>query len=334
MQSNCLVLIAGTANPALAGAVANELSVPLARVDIGRFPDGEVRVRIGEPVRERDVVLLQPTAPPVNDNLVELLALADACRRASAKRVIAVIPYFAYARADRRDGRREPITASLAADLVECAGVDHVVLVDVHAPQLEGFFRIPVDNVTAIGTLCEALGPLLRSESVVVAPDSGRVKMATEYAHRLRKPLVLLHKRREHEAATAVTHIVGDVRGHTCLIIDDMISTGGTIAESARALRDAGANAEFIVAATHGLLLETACERMAANGVTRLFVTDTVANPSERSAGKGIELHVVSVAASLAAAIRLQFVDRATSARQRPPRPMAPARPQRRFEGR
>jgi ribose-phosphate pyrophosphokinase len=310
MSPSCLVLAAGTANPSLARAVARELDMPIAAADIGRFPDGEVRIRLDEPVRERDVVLLQPTAPPVNDNLMELLALADACRRASAERVIAVIPYFAYARSDRRDGRREPITASLVADLLECAGVDHVVLVDVHAPQLEGFFRIPVDHLSAVPALCDEIGPLLPAKTVVVSPDAGRVQMATEYARRLRKPLVLLHKRRESESETEVTHIVGDVRDQACLLIDDIISSGGTIAESARALHEAGAGRKFFVAATHGLLIGDACERMAASGVEHLFVTDSLAGPGERCAVDGLRLHVVSIATAVAAAIRLQLVER------------------------
>lgn len=315
-----MVLLAGTANPRLAGAVARELGVAIARADVGRFPDGEVKVRLDEPVRERDVILLQPASPPVNDNLMELLALADACRRASADRVIAVIPYFAYARSDKRDGRREPITASLVADLLECAGVDHVVLVDVHAAQLEGFFRIPVDNLTAVPALCDAIAPLLPPDAVVVAPDGGRVQMATAYARRLRRPLVLLHKRRESESETEVTHIVGDVRGQTCLVIDDIISTGGTIVESAGALRRAGANPGTFVAATHGLLLGDACERMAAGGVSHLFVTDTVASPGERCTARDLELHVVSMAVPVAAAIRLQLVERSVAAPSFPKR--------------
>src|SRR5688572_7106388 len=190
-------IFAGTANPHLAALIARELDVRLGASVVERFPDGEISVRLDEPVRGREVFIVQPTGPPVNEHLVELLAFADACRRASAERITAVVPYFGYARADKRHGRREPITASMVADLLQAVGVDHVVTVDVHAPQLEGFFRIPVDNLTAVPTLCDALRKHLPEKIVVVSPDAGRVSMASEYAHRLGTSVVVLHKRRE-----------------------------------------------------------------------------------------------------------------------------------------
>lgn len=293
-------IFAGTSNPDLAAAVATELGVGLGERTVERFPDGEVAVRLDESVRGREVFVVQPTSPPVNDHLVELLAFADACRRASAGRVTAVVPYFGYARSDKRDGRRESIAASMVADLMEAVGIGHVVTVDLHTPQTEGFFRFPVDNLTAVGVLADALRDSLPEEAVVVSPDAGRVKMATEFAGRLGAPVVVLHKRRESGTRTRVTHLAGDVRGRPCLIVDDMISTGGTIVESARALRAAGARDEFLAAATHGLLLEGAPEKLAREGVGEILVTDTV----PASAQGGPALRVATVAPLVAAALR------------------------------
>ena len=234
-------------------------------------------MRLDESVRGREVFLVQPTAPPVNDHLMELLAFADACRRSAAARITAVVPYFGYARADKRHGRREPITASLVARLMQAAGVDHVVTLDLHADQIEGFFHIPVDNLTAVPTLCQALRGRLPEGVVVVSPDTGRVAMATDYAHRLGCPVVVLHKRRTSGTETEVTHVVGDVRGRPCLIIDDMISTGGTIARAVEALLAAGARPEIIVAASHGLFVGEARAKLSHEAIREVFVTDSVA---------------------------------------------------------
>lgn len=294
------LLFAGTANPALAEAVARQLAQPLGAATIERFPDGEVSVHIEETVRDREIFLVQPTSPPVDPNLVELLAFADAARRSGAARVTAVVPYFGYARSDRRHGCREPITARLVADLIETAGIAHVVAVDLHTPQIEGFFRVPVDTLTAVPALSERVRERLPADAVVVSPDAGRVPTATRYAQRLGVPLAVLHKERETGTETRVTHLVGDVRDRTCLVVDDMISTGGTIAKSVEALRQAGGR-EFIVAATHGLLLDGARERMMASGVAELFVTDTVRVPRPEDDGR---LTIVSVAPLIAAAIQ------------------------------
>lgn len=305
MTTRDFTIFAGTANSELAEAVARELGVRLGACAVERFPDGETSVRLEEPVRGREVFVVQPTSPPVNDHLVELLAFADACRRASASRVTAVVPYFGYARSDRRGGKRVPVAASMAAGLMEAAGVTHAVTVDVHTPQIEGFFRVPVDSLTAVPALADALRERLPREAVVVSPDAGRVRMATEFAHRLKTSVVVLHKRRESGTETRVTHLVGDVRGRACLIIDDMISTGGTMAESIEALLDAGARPEITVAATHGLLLAGARENLDREGVREVFVTDTV-----RAAGAGWpKLRVVSVAPLLAGAIRQFMTD-------------------------
>lgn len=293
------VLFAGTANPALAAAVAQELGVPLGESRVEHFPDGELSVRLLESVRRKEVYVLQPTAPPVNDMLMELLAFADGCRRSAAARVTAVVPYFGYARADRRNQRREPITASMVAALMQTAGIGHVLSVDLHSPQIEGFFQVPVDSLSAVGPICDALNGSLPADLTVVSPDAGRVKAATEYAQRLGAPMAIIMKRRESGTRTEVTHLVGEVRGRACLIVDDMISTGGTLVSSIHALRNAGAR-EFHIAATHGLLVGDACDRLEDAGVSRVVVTDTVRVPRPEWPA----LHVVSLAPLLAEAIR------------------------------
>ncbi len=295
-----LTHFAGTANAALAAAIAAELGAQPAACAVERFPDGETAVRLDEPVRGREVFLVQPTAPPVNDHLVELLAFADACRRSAVGRITAVVPYFGYARSDKRHGRREPITASLVARLMQAAGIDHVVTLDLHADQIEGFFQIPVDSLTAVPTLCRALRDRLPPDAVVVSPDAGRVKMATDYAHRLDTSVVVLHKRRASGTETAVTHVVGDVAGRACLIIDDMISTGGTIARAVAALLAAGARPEIIVAATHGLFVGEARHKLDHEAVRAVLITDTVAEADP----PWPRLQYVSVAPLLAEAIR------------------------------
>jgi ribose-phosphate pyrophosphokinase len=299
------IIFAGMANPQLAASIALELGVELGDCVIDRFPDGEISVRIDVPVRGREIFILQSTMPPVNEHLVELLILADACRRASAAHITAIVPYFGYARSDKRHGRREPITASMVADLMQAVGIDHIVTIDLHAPQIEGFFHIPVDSLTAAPILARAVALRHPDAAVIVSPDAGRVKMATEYAHLLNVPVVVLHKRRESGTETEVTHVVGDVRDRLCLIIDDMISTGGTVAESVEALRAAGAREKIIVAATHGLLLAGARDRLTRAGVSEVWVTDTVAVTEK----DWPQLRLVSVAPLLSAALRRFLAD-------------------------
>jgi len=294
------VVFSGTANPALAEAVSREAGMPLGKCEVERFPDGEVTVRLATPVRGKEVFLLQSTSPPVDEHLVELLAFADACRRAAAARITAIIPYFGYSRADKRVGRREPIMARVVADVLAASGVHHLIFVDPHTPQLEGFFCGPVDSLTAVPTLCRALAGRLPEGAVVVAPDAGRVQLATDYANRLGIPLVVLHKRRESGTETHVTHVVGDVADRPCLIVDDMISTGGTIAGSVEALLEAGARPEMVVAATHGLFVGSAREKLSHPAVREIVVADTVPPP----AWDRPPVRVASVAPLLAEAIR------------------------------
>lgn len=294
------VIFAGTANPDLAAAIAADLGMFPGGCAIERFPDGETSVQLSESVRRKEVFLVQPLSPPVNDHLVELLALADACRRAAAARITAVVTYLGYARSDKRHGRREPISGRMVADLLEAVGIDHVVTMDLHAPQIEGFFHIPVDSLTAVPTLCSILHEKLPPGVVVVAPDAGALRMATDYAHRLKGTVAVLHKRRESGTGTQVTHLVGDVGGKPCLIVDDMISTGGTLASGIEALLKAGARPDLTIAATHGLLLPGAREKLAHEAVKQVLITDTVAGaPSDWSS-----LHVISIAPVIAGALK------------------------------
>lgn len=273
---NHSVLFGGNASTLFATRIAQLLEQPLGRSFVEHFPDGEMNVRLDEPVRGRDVFVIQSTCPPVTENLFELLAFTDACRRSSARSVTAVMPYFGYARSDKRHGKREPIMASMVAELMQAAGISHVLTLDLHAPQIEGFFHIPVDSLSAVPTLVAAVQSELPESTVIVSPDEGRVKTATEFARCLRRRVVVLHKHRESGTATSVVNVVGDVQGQACLIIDDIISTGGTIAESVKALGRAGARPEIFVAATHGVLANGSRERLSDPAIRKIFVSDSV----------------------------------------------------------
>lgn len=281
-------------------AVAADLEVLPGACTIERFPDGEVSAQLLESVRRKEVFLVQSLSPPVNDHLFELLALADACRRSASARITAVVPYLGYARSDKRHGRREPIAGRMVADIMEAVGIDHVVTMDLHAPQIEGFFHIPVDNLSAPPTLCKTLEETLPEGIVVVAPDAGALRMATDYAHRLKGTVAVLHKRRQSGTGTHVTHLVGDVRDKSCLIIDDMISTGGTLASGIEALLKAGARPNLTIAATHGLLLPGARQKLAHEGLKRILITDTIAGAPTDWAS----LQVISIAPVIAEAIK------------------------------
>lgn len=293
-------IFAGSQSKKLATAIAAELRIELGARTIERFPDGETGVRIEESVRNCEVFFVQSTSPPVNDSLVELLAFADACRRASARRMNVIVPYFGYARSDKRHGRREPITASMVAGLFETVGIDHVVTVDLHTPQIEGFFHVPVDSLKSVPVLCHALEKHLPEGVVVVSPDAGRVKTATEFAERLRAPVAVLHKERKSGTKTAVTKVVGEVRGRPCLIIDDMVSTGGTLVGSIEALLDAGAAGEMTIAVTHGLFAPGALEKLSECPLREFWVTDTIEMPAIEK----LPLMVAPIAPLLAQSIR------------------------------
>jgi ribose-phosphate pyrophosphokinase len=298
---NEFTIFSGSANPTLAATIGRELGSQVGACVLNRYPDGDVAVQLLDSVRRKEVFLVQPTSPPVNDHLIELLALADACRRSGASRVSAIVPFFGYGRADKRNGRREPIMARVVADLLQVVGIRHIVTVDLHSPQIEGFFHAPVDNLTAVPTLCRAVLDRVPDNLVVVSPDVGRMGMATRYAEQcLGASLVVLHKRRVSGSETKVTHVVGDVAGRACLIVDDMISTGGTIAESITALLAAGAGPEIIVAATHGLFVLDARKKLSHPAVREVIVTDTVSQKEK----DWPQLSVISIAPLIAGAVQ------------------------------
>jgi ribose-phosphate pyrophosphokinase len=300
-------VFSGSAHPALAEAVATALGVAQGKREIERFPDGECQVRILQSVRGYDLYLIQPTGPPVEANLLELLLLADACRRAGARRLTAVIPYFGYARQDRRTSGSEPVAARLVADLIEAGRLDRVVSIDLHNASLEGFFSLPLEHLTAVPPLAEALGRLtLAGKGVVVAPDVGAAKLADRYGRLLDMPVAIVHKTRISGREVATRGVTGDVEGRQPLIVDDMISTGGTIEAAAKALAAAGSLPVTAVAVTHGLFVGDAGQRLAALGARRFLMTDSVAPP----AGLSLPVEVVSVAPLLARAIQHLHEDR------------------------
>ncbi len=291
-------LFAAGATPALAAAVAKHLELELARCQVGQFPDGETRIGIGESVRGADCFVVQSTCSPVNHNLMELLVLCDALRRASAWRVNAVIPYFGYARQDKKVQAREPITAKLVANLLETAGIDRVITIDLHAGQIQGFFDVPVDHLTALDILGNHLRTTRLEDSVVVSPDVGRATEARRLANFLGLPLAMLYKRRTSPTETSVTHVIGEVEGLRPIMIDDMISTAGTMRRGIDALLRLGARPEVRVAATHAVFTHPALERLTNTSISDVIVTDTI--PFH---GQHERIQVLSVAPLLAKAI-------------------------------
>jgi ribose-phosphate pyrophosphokinase len=290
-------VVPGTANAALAAAVAAELGTNLCPCNVERFPDGELRPVVSD-VLGNDVYVIQPTGPPVNDHLVELLLLLDACRRAGADRLTAVVPYFGYARQDRRGRAGEAVGARVVADALTAAGAHRLVVIDPHTAALEATCFIPVDMLTAVPVLAAALQSATAETAVLVAPDLGAVKLAERYASLLRRQVVVIRKTRVSGRTVRAHELVGDVRDRPAVIVDDMISTGATIEAAAEILEAEGAMPGPVVAATHGPLASGAEERMAAAGVQRTFVTDTTM--AGRQSGT---LHVCSIAPLLADAI-------------------------------
>ena len=275
MSQRNLTLITGNACRHLASDIAGELNVQLTSAKVDRFPDGEIDVQINANVRGSDVFLVQSTSPPVNDNLMELLILIDAARRASASRITVVIPYFGYARKDRKDEGRVPITAKLVANLLVTAGADRVLTVDLHAAQIQGFFDIPVDHLYASPVFVRHFQQQRLDDLTVVAPDVGSSKMARGYANRLGGDLAIVDKRRVSADEIEVGAVIGEVENRNVLLIDDMISTAGSITEAARICREKGAKTVRI-AATHGVLCGPARERLQAAPVEEIVLTDTI----------------------------------------------------------
>ena len=271
-----LVIFTGSANPALAEAIAENLSVRVGRSTLIRFPDSELHVEIEETVRSANVYIVQSTSPPVDQHLIELFFLADACRRAGAERLTAIMPYFGYARQDRRASGRDAVGARLIADLLASAGLNRVVAVDLHSAALEGFFTIPLEHLSAVALLANAARDVAGPDGVIVAPDLGAVKLGERYADLLHLPMAVIHKVRLSGTAVKVREVVGGVHGRRPMIVDDMISTGATIEAAARALLAAGCIPEITVVATHALNVGSANDRLAALGLRRLIVTDSV----------------------------------------------------------
>ncbi|HEY7467843.1 MAG TPA: ribose-phosphate pyrophosphokinase [Dehalococcoidia bacterium] len=300
MSATPPLLFAGSANHPLAAAVADALGTRLAPTTVERFPDGEVHIELRQDPRGREVVILQPTSPPPDEHLFELLAMADACRRAGAARITAVMPYFGYARQDRRAAGLEAVSARLVADLLVTAGVQRVIAMDPHTQAIDGFFVIPIERVTAVPALADALRPHLPANGVVVAPDLGAAKLAETYGRLLDLPVAIVHKTRTGPEAVSASRVSGDVRDKVPIIVDDMISTGGTIEAALWAVVSAGAQrGNALVAATHGLFVGSCVNRLKGLEIKRLFVTDSVALVPT----PGLQVERVTAAPILAAAL-------------------------------
>ena len=298
-----LQIFTGNSNPALAREVCEHLGVRLGEAEVGRFPDGEVLVEVRENVRGGDCFVLQSICTPPNDNLMELLLLMDALRRASAKRISAVIPYFGYSRQDRKVAPRVPISAKLVADVITTAGASRVLTVDLHAGQIQGFFNIPVDNLYAMPVLIQYLRKRLDGRRVsVVSPDAGGVERARAFARRLNANLAIIDKRRRRASEVAEMQLVGEVRDSSALLVDDMIDTAGTITEAAKVVMNAGAN-EVLACATHPILSDPACERLNKSCLEEVITTNSIPLRAKAQAELG-SLKVLSVASLLAEAIR------------------------------
>ena len=292
-QAGELLLFAGNSNPELAREISESLKIPLGKISLGRFKDGEVYCQVQENVRGGDVFIVQSTCYPVNDNLMELLIMLDAFKRASAQRITAVIPYCGYARQDRKDRPRVPISAKLVSDLLHSAGANRVLTMDLHANQIQGFFNIPVDHLYASRVLLERLKEIPH-DFVVVAPDAGGVERARAVAKRLNNAsLAIVDKRRDRPNVSKVMHIIGDVRGRNCLIVDDIIDTAGTLTQTAQALVDEGAKKVY-AACSHPVLSDPASERIENSVLEKVFVTNSIPlRPDLAFTGK---LEVISVA--------------------------------------
>jgi len=295
-------LYSGTGNTALSRKIAQNIGIALGDLKINRFPDGETYVKFEESVRGTDAFILQPTCPPVDQNLVELLILMDALRRASADRITAVVPYYGYARQEKKDRPRESITAKLIADIITAAGADRVIAVDLHADAIQGFFNIPVDHLTAVGMFTEYFRARHIADAVIVSPDEGRVKKARKMVGLLAAPLAVGYKHHPEHMVTEITDIAGDVQGRVPIIIEDMITTGGSIIECVNALVEKGAKPEVYVAATHGVLARDAVDRLQNHeAIAEVVITDTIPLPASKQRPK---IKVLSVAPLLAEAIR------------------------------
>lgn len=305
-HSTELVLLSGNSNRPLAEAIAKELDMSLFDVEVGHFSDGETSVHITNSIRGKDVFIIQSTSYPVNENLMELLVMIDAARRASAGRITAVIPYFGYARQDRKAKPRDPITAKLVADIITSAGADRLLSIDLHAPQIQGFFDIPVDHLVGNPILCKYFEKYADDNFVVVSPDMGSVGRARNVASKLNVPMAIIDKRRPKANQVEIMNIIGDVKGKTCLIVDDMVDTAGTLCFGAEALHNAGVN-KIYACCTHPVLSGPAIERIKNSYIDKLVVLDTIELPEEKKIDK---IEILSVAPLVAKAIKFVYSDK------------------------
>jgi ribose-phosphate pyrophosphokinase len=309
-----LKIFAGRAGGALALAMCQHLDLPLGAGHTSLFDDGEIFVKLEEDVRGRDCFVVQSTCDPVNNNLIELLVYIDCLRRASAKRITAVIPYFGYARQDRKDEGRVPITAKLVANMITTAGADRVLCMDLHAAQIQGFFDLPVDHLSAAPVFIDYFRKLRNemSDLVVVSPDVGNVKIAKTFSNALDADLAIIHKRRHSGSHVSSTNLIGEVRGRTVLMMDDMISTAGTICEAARLLMENGAT-RIVAAATHGVLVGPAMKRLAEAPISRVIVSDTIPT-GDRVTPIAKSIEILSVAKLMGEAVHRIHHDQSISA--------------------
>jgi ribose-phosphate pyrophosphokinase len=296
-----LRVFTGSAHPDLGESIARFLGVPLGRAHLSRFSDGEIWFQIQDNVRGADVFVVQPTGPPVNENLMELLVMLDAFKRSSASRITAVLPYYGYARQDRKDKPRVPISAKLVADLLSAAGTDRVLTMDLHASQIQGFFNVPVDHLFAAPVILDYVSRLKLPKLTVVSPDAGGVERARAYAKRLDATLAIVDKRREAPNVAEVHQVVGDVEGRSALIVDDMVDTGGTLAKVAQAIKNAGAR-EVLASSSHAVLSGAAVEKIDHSPLSKLIVTDSIPLPEEKRRSE--KLVVLSIAELMGKAIR------------------------------
>ena len=302
-------IFTGNSNPQLAKEICDYLELPPGKIEVGRFSDGEVSVKIEENVRGRDVFIVQSVCAPVNESLVELLVMIDAARRASAKRITAVLPYYGYARQDWKERPRVPITAKLVANLITAAGANRVLTMDLHTPQIQGFFDIPLDHLFAAPVLIKYFQELNLSNLVVVAPDVGSIKTARAFAKRLHAALAVVDKRRNSPDSVEVMHLIGEVKGKDVVIVDDLVASGGTLCEAADALKENGAR-NIYASITHGVLSGNAIENIANSSLEKLIITDTIPLTKEKELEK---IKVLSVASLLGEAIRCIHLEKSVS---------------------
>ena len=296
VNTSNLCLMTGNANPALAKKIAEYIGVDLFDTYVGHFNNGETQVMIGDSIRGKDIFIIQPTSQPVNDNLMELLIMTDACKRASAHSITAVVPYYAYARQDRKTRGREPISAKLVANLMVAAGMSRVLTVDLHAGQIQGFFDIPVDHLAAAPVFADYFnGHDFGGELVVVSPDLGGVTRARILADFLKAPIAIIEKRRPRPGEAEVMNIIGDVQGKVALMIDDIVDTAGSLCEGAQALKRLGAKS-VLAACSHAVLSKNAVEKVNNSDIEKLVITDTIALPPEKESPKIV---VLSMAKSI-----------------------------------